>query len=137
MIRFFPPLMCIPPKFSTPHSPPLIEWQNNLFMAIPQFPFEKIAKKLTWLADYLDSVIKFVPSDMEPFLMPILVFARARTSTLQYLPWLKDLRTLTKRLNSALHTIGEDHHKVELVLRGPLVTCAKRSPIRMEHAAYS
>lgn len=97
----------------------------------PPFPFERIKEKLQWLPAYLSENIRNTAFDLDPLLNTILVFARARTSTLQHIPMWTMLDDLLRRLNAAAASVGAGHHRVELVPRGRgqglFVTC-RRSP---------
>jgi len=93
----------------------------------PPFPFEAVRSHLTWLPAYLNQKIVFPSEDLEPFLSTILVFARARTATLQGWPWYEDISVLARRLNSILKKVHQPHHQIELVWRGGgfFVTCSQ------------
>src|ERR1700737_4168697 len=98
--------------------------------AEPTFPFDAVRDRLSWLPCYLADNISNPAFDLEPLLNTILVFARARTSTLQNMASWNHVRRLVKRLNAVVDSVpGASHHKVELVRRGPyyFVTCS-RSP---------
>jgi len=91
------------------------------------FPFEQICGRLSWLPVYLNDHTSYPSYDLAPLLNTVLVFGRARTSTLQDRRQWNEVHSLTKRLNSALESIGALHHTIELVLRGRhnfFVTCS-------------
>src|SRR5208282_2326568 len=93
----------------------------------PPFPFEEIRGRLSWLLAYLNNHISYPSYDLAPLLNTVLVFGRARTSTLQDRRQWNEVHALTKDLNSALESIGALHHRIELVLRGRhsfFVTCS-------------
>jgi hypothetical protein len=78
---------------------------------------------LSWLPSYMANS----KDDLEPYLNTILVFARARTSTLQGLYSWEKLEDFARRLNMAADSSGASHHRIELVRRGPMtffVTCS-------------
>lgn len=79
---------------------------------------------LSWLPSYLSNSEEYL---LEPCLNTILVFARARTSTLQSLYSWNKLEDFTRHLNLAADSSGASHHQIELVRRGPMtffVTCS-------------
>lgn len=78
--------------------------------------------RLSWLPSYLEN-----SNDLEPLLNTVLVFARARTSTLQSIYSWHKVEDLARRLNIAVDSSGASHHRIELVRRGPMtffVTCS-------------
>ena len=93
----------------------------------PQFPFDKIRAKLTWLPNYLSTHITRYNSDC--YLNIILVFSRARTSALLTMNYWDEVRMLTARLNAAAESLNASHHKLELFRCGGMffITC-RRSP---------
>jgi hypothetical protein len=93
----------------------------------PQFPFDKIRAKLTWLPDYLSTHMTTYNSDC--YLNIILVFSRARTSALLTTNDWEEVRILTARLNAAAESVNASHHKLELLRCGGMffITC-RRSP---------
>jgi hypothetical protein len=94
----------------------------------PSFPFNLVVPQLSWLPLEFSAdpeVYKILP-----LLDTILVFARARTSTLNYKTDISACRSIMIRLNSVLENIrGEAlHHRMELVKRGRglfFITCIK------------
>ena len=84
----------------------------------PLFPFELILSQLSWLPSYLSDHTSDPAYDLVPLLNTVLVFGRARTATLQFMPMWNLISSFVKRLNCALESIGASHHRVELVPRG-------------------
>jgi hypothetical protein len=95
----------------------------------PAFPFDAVRDQLAWLPRYFTENVSNPAFDLEPLLNTVLVFARARTATLQNAASWNRVRRLVKRLNDVTDSVGASHHKLELVRRGPFyfVTCS-RSP---------
>ena len=96
----------------------------------PPFPFDLVLHQLSWLPSYLRKVTK--PKELVALLNTILVFARARTATMNHKTDLFACKSLMLQLNSVLEKIGEEglHHRMELVKRGRglvFITC-KKSP---------
>jgi len=84
--------------------------------------------ELSWLPRYLEEDIADPTQDLDPLLNTVLVFARARTATLQNMTSWKKVARLAKKLNKAADAAGASHHRIELVRRGPktyFVTCSK------------
>jgi hypothetical protein len=103
----------------------------------PWFPFDAVRKHLCWLPAYLDERITRPSYDMEPLISTVLVFGRARTSTLQGPFWWREIRALVKRLNSALELAREPGacHKLEMVIRDRnfFVTCSNSPRFNWSH----
>jgi len=103
----------------------------------PEFPFDVVkgvfvlnnsltSGELSWLPPYLDESIADPAEDLNPLLNTVLVFARARTATLQNMTSWEKVHKLANKLNKVVEAVGASHHKIELVRRGPktyFVTC--------------
>ena len=92
----------------------------------PEFPFEAIRGmaatseilregEVSWLEDFLQEHIVDPGEDLQPMLNTVLVFARARTSTVQSASSWKKVSLLVKRLNIAAKAVETSHHRIELV----------------------
>lgn len=102
----------------------------------PEFPFDLVRGKLDWVRELLAKA-KNDWDEQEKFphrLNIILVFSRARTSTLVAHSFLSEYKQLINRLNELLKSVGAEHHLLTVVRRGNggymapgFITC-KRSP---------
>ena len=111
----------------------MIQSQNfhlSSFKVLGKVKTALILDQLLWLRGHLEENINDPGEDLEPLLNTVLVFARARTSTLQNVTSWKKVSRLAKKLNKAAKAVGAVHHRIELLRRGPktyFVTCG-RSP---------
>ena len=102
----------------------------------PPFPFAQVKGKLDWVQEML-AKCEDDWEEWEKFpdrLNIILVFSRARTSTLVGYEFLSEYKALVQRLNKVLKSVGAEHHTLTIVRRGnggskapAFITC-KRSP---------
>ena len=73
----------------------------------PCFPFELIRARLAWLPAYLSANLNY---DLDPLLNTVLVFARARTATLQDMRMWNMVQSFVKCLNAAADSVGASYH---------------------------
>jgi hypothetical protein len=102
----------------------------------PIFPFAQVKGKLDWVQEML-AKCEDDWDEWEKFpdrLNIILVFSRARTSTLVDRDFLSEYKELVRRLNKVLKSVGAEHHTLTIVRRGnggskapAFITC-KQSP---------
>jgi hypothetical protein len=95
----------------------------------PDFPFDLIRPKLSWLPEYVATHTS--PRDLSNSLLnTILLFGRARTSAL--LPRWHVVNDLVDRLNAAAQAVGATHHLLEIdddvLPRGMIFVVCRRSP---------
>jgi hypothetical protein len=91
----------------------------NLSKVPPPVTSSLTSGELSWLPAYLEENIADPTEDLNPLLNTVLVFARARTATLQNIvSWEKVYRLARK----AAESVGASHHKIELVRPGGPIT---------------
>src|SRR5271170_2181924 len=108
----------------------------------PEFPYESVSQLIKWIPDYIERYTFKRGRNSEHaqlyemFINIILVFARARTSTLYNYKHLRLCRSLIKRLNNILRSLGAQHHCMEIVHCTTItffITCSRSPRFNWKH----